>query len=32
MFNMDDEADAAEYEKRVQKWESQPEWEECDTD
>ena len=32
IFNMDDSADAAEYEKRVQEWESQPEWEEVEED
>lgn len=36
IFNMDDPDDAAEYEKRVKKWESQAEWteveEEADTD
>ena len=26
IFNMDDPDDAAEYEKRVQEWETQPEW------
>jgi hypothetical protein len=30
IFNMDDPDDAAEYEKRVKDWESQPEWEEVE--
>ena len=32
IFNMDDAADAAEYQKRVKHWESQPEWEEVEAD
>jgi hypothetical protein len=34
VFDMDDPEDAAEYEKRVRYWDSQPEWAEakCDTE
>ena len=32
IFNMDDEADAAEYAKRVKQWNSQPEWVEVEED
>lgn len=32
IFDMDDAEDAAEYAKRVQEWESQPEWEEVEED
>jgi hypothetical protein len=32
IFDMDDPDDAAEYAKRVQEWQSQPEWEEVEED
>ena len=32
IFDMDNPVDAAEYEKRVKEWESQPEWAKCDTE